>query len=663
MRFLLLVSTLFLMAIGAVAEEDISEAYKLMRLGNFTQAATVFLQAGERGDVEGRYQLGKLYLAGRGVEKSTEQAHRWLGMAADADHSGAQYTLGLSLVHGGNFSAGKSWLMRAAEKGHERAAAALEELSSRQSQAGNTEAVRRPGSLDSDAWFPAVLRCDDLKIKALVKSGVSVSLQDEYGRSALYYMVACENTAGVELLLSAKADIDSLDRFGESVSILAVRLDLSGILKILIEGGADTSQISKSRNSLLHIAIGNGQRQTAQLLIDGGAPLNIINDDGHTPLDLSVIKDQPTLQQLLRKAGAKHSPTWHTEVDPNLELITQYLAGSDAEADDPNYFVRLAVLQNNAELLDALLTRNGSRLLAEGASGGVGLLMQAVEASSHKAVPVLIAHGALVDGVDAGGKTALMRAATAGDEAMVSLFLDSGASTAIQDARGRDVLHLALAQGQSSMARKLIPKMDDANTRTNVGRTYLMLAIEGQSVGVFEELLHWGVRPPLKDDNGRNALAYAMRYCNKKAIALLLSAQDTLGDRDINGLTPLHIAANVGCDYGVIRLLGAGVSADVKTGEKNTPIMLAIRNGHTQVATRFLEFGVSVDEQNISGDTALHFAISTESKSLISQLLALGSDPYRRNFLGKSAMALAQQEHPSIVALLKEKGGFHFPGL
>jgi hypothetical protein len=48
---------------------DLSGAYKAMRMGNFNEAAGIFASAAADGAVEAQYQLGKLYLVGRGVRK------------------------------------------------------------------------------------------------------------------------------------------------------------------------------------------------------------------------------------------------------------------------------------------------------------------------------------------------------------------------------------------------------------------------------------------------------------------------------------------------------------------------------------------------------------------------------------------------------------------
>jgi exopolysaccharide production negative regulator len=60
----------------------------------FTYAASYF------GDADAQFELGRIYLTGKGVEKSAPQAARWLGLAARKDHRSAQATLGEILFRG-----------------------------------------------------------------------------------------------------------------------------------------------------------------------------------------------------------------------------------------------------------------------------------------------------------------------------------------------------------------------------------------------------------------------------------------------------------------------------------------------------------------------------------------------------------------------------------
>jgi TPR repeat protein len=60
----------------------------------FTYAATYF------GDADAQFELGRIYLTDKGVERSASLAARWLGLAARKDHIGAQATLGEILFRG-----------------------------------------------------------------------------------------------------------------------------------------------------------------------------------------------------------------------------------------------------------------------------------------------------------------------------------------------------------------------------------------------------------------------------------------------------------------------------------------------------------------------------------------------------------------------------------
>ena len=63
-------------------------------VGLFRHAGAYF------GDADAQYQLGRLYLAGSGVEKNETIAANWLAMAARKQHPGAQAVLGDMLWRG-----------------------------------------------------------------------------------------------------------------------------------------------------------------------------------------------------------------------------------------------------------------------------------------------------------------------------------------------------------------------------------------------------------------------------------------------------------------------------------------------------------------------------------------------------------------------------------
>ena len=64
----------------------------------FRYAASYF------GDPDAQYNLGRLYLSGRGAPKDAIQAARWFGLAADKGQRSAQAALGTMLFKGQDVS-------------------------------------------------------------------------------------------------------------------------------------------------------------------------------------------------------------------------------------------------------------------------------------------------------------------------------------------------------------------------------------------------------------------------------------------------------------------------------------------------------------------------------------------------------------------------------
>ena len=63
-----------------------------------------------------QYEVGLMFLNGEGVRKSVQTAGRWLQLAAEKGHTGAQATLGNLLCHGGQTVRGLAMLTVALEK-------------------------------------------------------------------------------------------------------------------------------------------------------------------------------------------------------------------------------------------------------------------------------------------------------------------------------------------------------------------------------------------------------------------------------------------------------------------------------------------------------------------------------------------------------------------
>lgn len=114
-----------ILALGAssvsaqAAGEDLAAAAFERR--DYAQAAALWEERANQGDMEAASQLGNLYRLGLGVPRDAEYAHNLLALAADAGVSEAQISIGLMLVKGegvpANAAGGAKWIRRAADQG------------------------------------------------------------------------------------------------------------------------------------------------------------------------------------------------------------------------------------------------------------------------------------------------------------------------------------------------------------------------------------------------------------------------------------------------------------------------------------------------------------------------------------------------------------------
>ena len=99
---------------------------------NYTEALNWWLKAANSGDAKAQYNVGAVYQNGQGVKQDYSEALKWYTKASDQGDTYALYNLGIMYANGTgmksqNIAEALNCYYKAAQKGHEKAKAKLEE--------------------------------------------------------------------------------------------------------------------------------------------------------------------------------------------------------------------------------------------------------------------------------------------------------------------------------------------------------------------------------------------------------------------------------------------------------------------------------------------------------------------------------------------------------
>ena len=214
-----------------------------VRTGQFDRAAAILQRAAEAGNPDAQYELASLYRSGRGVPQDDALAFRWMKAAAEKGHQKAQFNLGRMLLTGRgaalDVGQGRVWLQKAAVQGHEEATKLLAEIpsqvpaASRQArpeaktgkQVGNErssiaaqhnlEEARRNGR---SAVLDAAWRGQVDAVRQLIANSAVIKARDEDGNTPLALAAAAGKVAVVEVLIEARAEINTSNQYGHFIA-------------------------------------------------------------------------------------------------------------------------------------------------------------------------------------------------------------------------------------------------------------------------------------------------------------------------------------------------------------------------------------------------------------------------------------------------------------
>lgn len=321
----------------------------------------------------------------------------------------------------------------------------------------------------------------------LLEAGAGVDLADEKGYTALFYAAACNHVDAVRFLLGNGANPERLDASGGGVVLAVAGSRCPDALALLLDVVADPDLVVNPYPGLDAAA-----RLSLKIRLGLRANFTVV-----TPLAEAVLAGERENARLLLDKGA----------DASVELA----------AGEPLLYHALA---NDRPDIAELLVEYGAR-----AGDSIGFELLAALASG-------VGVDAAAYYIELGGPLESLPSASGGRVHFPSLALRS--NPALLEAlveRGADIERLLL----SSSGDEADPLFTLAYEPALFKRKKL------------ERAIWFGADVNARDGRGRTPVHYAAAGNNPVALNILLESGARLGPRDENALTPLDVAADLGC--------------------------------------------------------------------------------------------------------------------
>ncbi|KAK1517804.1 uncharacterized protein CCOS01_12061 [Colletotrichum costaricense] len=171
------------------------------------------------------------------------------------------------------------------------------------------------------------------------------------------------------------------------------------------------------------------------------------------------------------------------------------------------------------------------------------------------------------------------QASANGRSDILRVLLKAGFDVNLRDYSGETALHCAAAFGHNDVVEILLQQKGVMlDVRDDKRRTPLHCAAGNGNLEIIRLLLQHEVESTAKDESHRNALHFAATRGHYEVIDELLRHNQALDvdARDVNNVTPLHLAAGYGSVKSVELLLERKADADVSDNNERAVLTYAI---------------------------------------------------------------------------------------
>lgn len=411
------------------------------------------------------------------------------------------------------------------------------------------------------------------------------------------------------------------------------------MVQMIVEG-FDVDFHEMAQTPPLIFAIKYNQREIVDTLLLYGAHVNIQDKDGNSPLHFALRFEHAEIVTTLIRYGADATIANHqglSAVDTASEQYQSIISATVSMVDTKAY--NLFETARLGDLNRLIHSVQNHRQLFQTNQEGQSLLHLAVLSNNIKVVLYLLNKGLDIDREDSDGLTPLMLAMSHPRYFnIVLLLLDRHASIEHTSYNGHSALSIAIRNNNPEGAKVLIKRGANINIIDNVhtplSLTHIALNQYHENAQTYRELETLLLSKGAKVDVALNSLGWTplcsavtkvQDTANKEHLRLLLQLGADVNHLDINGRTPLMLAASMGRFPAVKLLMSNYASAGIFDNYGWNALMFGVYYNHFETVTFMLNNGVDPNLISPQGITALKIAQEHKRHKMIDLLLEYGA--------------------------------------
>lgn len=435
----------------------------------------------------------------------------------------------------------------------------------------------------------------------------------EHTHEIFYETIINNQSAQMVQMIIEGFDVDFHELGKTPPLIFAIKYNKKEIIETLLLYGANVNIQDREGNTPLHFALKFEYHELMTTLLHYGGDVKIANNEGLSPFDLASKEQREMISKVVSLVDTSEHDIFETARSGDLNRLVHSVHRHKqlfSTNEDGQSLLHLAILSNNIKAVLYLLNK--------------GLDIDAEDNDSLTPLIIAMSHVRYLN--------------------IAILLLDRHATIEHISAKGHSALSVAIRNNNPEGAKVLIKRGANINIADNAHTpltlTHIALLQYHDNAQSYRELETLLLSKGAKVDVSLNSLGWTplcttvtkvQDQPNRDHIRLLLQLGADVNYLDINGRTPLMLAASMGRLASVEILMKNYADVDTIDNFGWSALMFGVYYNHIDVVTFMLESGVNPNLLSPQGLTALKIAQEHKRIKMVELLLEYGAMPIKED--------------------------------